>query len=100
MDESTLVTSGADILGTVRGALGDILQYRILDKKIDAEIARPFFVNDPLGGQYALGANGQLYVRGASAGILSATTASALTQVLILGAVIIGGVLAFRALRG
>lgn len=99
MDENTLVTSGADILGTVRGVIGDLLNYRVLDKKIDAEIARPFFVNDP-SGQYALGANGQLYVRGTPAGVVSAPTAAMFSQLLMIGLVVVGGVLVIRAMKG
>ena len=97
-DDALLVTQGSDILGTVGSVFRDFLNYKLLDRKIDAEIARPFVVNDP-SGQYALGANGQLYVRGTSAGVVGAPTAALINQLLVIGVVIVGGILIFNAVK-
>lgn len=100
MDESSLVTANGDILGTVRGVFTDLMNFRLLDKKLDAEIARPFFVNDMGGGQYALGANGQLYVRGTSAGIFAAPTSATMQSLLMVGLVVGGVILLVNAMKG
>jgi hypothetical protein len=61
MDENSVLTSGSQVLGTARAVFQDYLAWRILDKKVDSEAARPFTVNDPAGGSYFVGADGKLY---------------------------------------
>jgi hypothetical protein len=93
--EDSVVTSGTDVLGTIRGLVGDYVGY--LSKRIDSERSGPMFFNDPAGNQYAL-ANGSVYTRGAAAG--SVIAPAMLSQLLVIGVVVVGAVLAFKALKG
>ena len=102
MDDNSIVTQGPDILGTLRGVFGDLLNYQGLSKAIDAESARPWTLSAD--NNYAIGPGNQLFVRGQAAGVLGGAVtpqSAAQLQQLIWYAILAGGLfLAFRAFKG
>jgi hypothetical protein len=96
VDENAVLTSGGDILGTAKSVLSSYFDYRILDKRIDAEAARPFQVNDPTLGAFFIGSNGQMYksANSATPGIVSS-----LGPLLVLGGLALIGWAVFKAAR-
>ena len=98
MDENAVLTSGSEILGTASAVFKDYLNYRLLDKRIDSEVARPFRINDPTGGAFFIGSDGRLYSPAASAA--AATGAARSDGSLVgVGLVILAAVVAYIALR-